>query len=752
MTNKTKSRFRFFLAMLVVFVTIWSCQDEEPSLEQLRSDKLAYIRDSVRISDSLRLTNNAGVVNYAITVIDGSTSTIYQNSGGNRSAETTSAVQGAIVTISQFGKTLKDTTDDAGLVVFNGFFRSAVNITIRRSDFTTVSYVAAVGIQDSTRTGTISFVGNLVPIFPLTGNRTATVTGRATVESDLTNRTRETVPDGTSVVVSIDATEDSDFSEKYLTGAVDYDYVSSCGCEFIYVGRILQASYSTGVVGTTTNGNYTITVPSAVDGLPLKIDYSDVALDQRLFETSAAFGQRTITNRTIFRNSSSAAALPPSSSVSVSFVYSDVAATASAVISANAGTIDRINVTNGGTGYTVAPIVQITGGGGTNATATATLGQNGRVASVTIVTPGSGYTSAPTVTFLSGAGGTASATLAANGTVTGVVITNSGFGYTTAPVITFSAPGGTGTTATGTAVIDSQGRVTSVNITNAGSGYTTDPTVSFTAAPVGGTTATGLGTYSGQSVGAVQVTALGSNYFAPPTVTFSTPQRTGVRATANAIVDPNTRELVGIVVTNAGSGYTLAPTITISAGSGAAATALLTGGSVISANITAQGANYVAAPLVVFDNSTSGGSGATGVAVMANGKVVGIDITNGGTGYISPPTITLVGGDNANAFATIVNGGIAAITVTDGGRNFAGAPRVVITSSSGGGATATATVVNGQITAVAVNAPGTGYLEGNTPSVAEGFSSIYGREVEVKPGLRYINDIYYGTGTIRQPN
>lgn len=64
------------------------------------------------------------------------------------------------------------------------------------------------------------------------------------------------------------------------------------------------------------------------------------------------------------------------------------------------------------------------------------------------------------------------------GTVKSVVITDGGAGYASAPTVAFSAPGGSGVTATGTAVIVG-GIVTSITITNPGSGYVTAPSVSF---------------------------------------------------------------------------------------------------------------------------------------------------------------------------------------------------------------------------------------------------------------------------------
>lgn len=70
-----------------------------------------------------------------------------------------------------------------------------------------------------------------------------------------------------------------------------------------------------------------------------------------------------------------------------------------------------ITVTNGGSGYTSAPTVGFTGGGGSGATATATV-SNGQVVSITVTAKGSAYTSAPTVTFTGGSGTGAAATAA----------------------------------------------------------------------------------------------------------------------------------------------------------------------------------------------------------------------------------------------------------------------------------------------------------------------------------------------------
>ena len=63
-----------------------------------------------------------------------------------------------------------------------------------------------------------------------------------------------------------------------------------------------------------------------------------------------------------------------------------------------------INITSGGSGYATAPTILISGGGGTGATADATV-DAGEVTSIVLTSPGTGYTSAPTVN-ISGGGGT----------------------------------------------------------------------------------------------------------------------------------------------------------------------------------------------------------------------------------------------------------------------------------------------------------------------------------------------------------
>jgi FtsP/CotA-like multicopper oxidase with cupredoxin domain len=71
--------------------------------------------------------------------------------------------------------------------------------------------------------------------------------------------------------------------------------------------------------------------------------------------------------------------------------------------------VNSIAITSGGSGYTSAPAVAITGGGGTGATAVATVA-GGVVTGIELKTVGSGYTTPPTVAFSGGGGTGATAT------------------------------------------------------------------------------------------------------------------------------------------------------------------------------------------------------------------------------------------------------------------------------------------------------------------------------------------------------
>jgi hypothetical protein len=88
----------------------------------------------------------------------------------------------------------------------------------------------------------------------------------------------------------------------------------------------------------------------------------------------------------------------------------------------NLGQILHITPTNGGHGYTSAPIVTIIGGGGTGATAEAIINDKGQVVGFNITSPGAGYIEPPRI-LISGGGGigaTATATYSTSLTLDGI--------------------------------------------------------------------------------------------------------------------------------------------------------------------------------------------------------------------------------------------------------------------------------------------------------------------------------------------
>lgn len=73
-------------------------------------------------------------------------------------------------------------------------------------------------------------------------------------------------------------------------------------------------------------------------------------------------------------------------------------------------------------------------------------------------------------------------------------------------------------------------------------------------------------------------------------------------------------------------------------------------GGVASVAVTAGGTGYTSAPTVAFSGG-GGGTGAAGTAIVSGGAVVGINITNPGSGYTSAPSVALTGGGGGTGAA-----------------------------------------------------------------------------------------------------
>ena len=170
-------------------------------------------------------------------------------------------------------------------------------------------------------------------------------------------------------------------------------------------------------------------------------------------------------------------------------------ATATAVVGFNTeGSIRLINLSNRGGGYSAIPTIGVSSAPSGKVTGILTasmisginvcnlnISDNLKsVQKVLITNPGAGYTLAPTLQITGGGGsGAAGTVFIGDGTVGIVTLTDAGSGYTTAPSVTIAGPVGVGTTATAEAVVSSAGTITSVNLVNAGAGYTSSPTITI---------------------------------------------------------------------------------------------------------------------------------------------------------------------------------------------------------------------------------------------------------------------------------
>jgi hypothetical protein len=168
------------------------------------------------------------------------------------------------------------------------------------------------------------------------------------------------------------------------------------------------------------------------------------------------------------------------------------------------------------------------------------------------------------------------------------------------------------------------------------------------------------------AVSSVTVTNGGTGWSGAPTVTFFSP--TGGGATATAATSGGA--ITSVTVTNGGSGYTVPPTVTFSGGgggSGATATANVSAGggttvdtcattsSVASVSFSA-GSGWTSAPTVTIDAAPGGGVTATATAAVSGGHLTAITITNSGSGYTDIPTVSLSGGGGTGSNPQAVMG------------------------------------------------------------------------------------------------
>ena len=218
------------------------------------------------------------------------------------------------------------------------------------------------------------------------------------------------------------------------------------------------------------------------------------------------------------------------------------------------GAVTSVGITNAGTGYDAAspPVLTISGGGGTGATASVTV--NGSVSEITVTAGGSGYKSSPLVSIVGGGGSGAAATaIITKGVVSRILINSGGTGYTSQPQITIVGGGGTGASATASV----RGPIQAVTVGSGGQSYTSTPSVTLSS----GSGAVAQAIVNNGRIISIAIISAGSGYTTAPEITI---QGQGFGAVARATIDTdgeNAGRVTSITIVNRGISYTQGTTL-----------------------------------------------------------------------------------------------------------------------------------------------------------------------------------------------
>jgi hypothetical protein len=341
------SRFSVVTAFVLSSVLgLNSCRDEFNDEDQLkmelealeaakrRADSLRLVEmqaelqgtlDQIRLEDSIVRSRDSlaaikGKFYYAVNVVYGNTA-VFAGSDANGRTSDVEKLSGATVSVSQKGVKTTVTLGNDGLAVFPGWFVAGeLTGTIVKAGFTPVQFkvvldaparVADGGATENEAgfTPPVYSASSIVPVFELpAGNATldplrfSQVGGNFTIESNLTNSSRESL-DGAAngVIVTANIDGNGTFFNIFKT-AQQAEVISGSG-DLLQKGatsEIVELSYSSAVFAATVSGNsYTMVVPASPtnSGLPLKVKFADVALNQTHYDlvgtevtTRAVFG------------------------------------------------------------------------------------------------------------------------------------------------------------------------------------------------------------------------------------------------------------------------------------------------------------------------------------------------------------------------------------------------------------------------------------------------------------------------------
>ncbi|GAB4328563.1 MAG: hypothetical protein OHK0038_02430 [Flammeovirgaceae bacterium] len=339
------SRFSVVTAFVLGSVLgLNSCRDEFNDEDQLklelealeaakrRADSMRIVEmqaelqatlDEIRLTDSITRSRDSlaaikGKFYYAVNVVYGNTA-VFAGTDANGRTSDTERLAGATVSVSQRGVKSTVTLGNDGMAVFpNWFVAGELTGTIVKTGFTPVQFKVVLDAparvaddDDDNQTGftpPVYSASSIVPVFELpAGNATldpvrfSQVGGNFTIESDLTNTSRESL-DGAAngVIVTANIDGNGEFFNIFKT-AQQAEVISGDG-DLLGQGatsEIVELSYSSAVFAASVSGNsYTMVVPASPtnNGLPFKVKFSDVALNQTHFDVAG----NQVTSRAVF--------------------------------------------------------------------------------------------------------------------------------------------------------------------------------------------------------------------------------------------------------------------------------------------------------------------------------------------------------------------------------------------------------------------------------------------------------------------
>ena len=700
---------RKFLLIQILFVSILlivlSCQKDEFTEEDAQNSQMDLIefQDSLdRIRDSLN--HLGGIIQYSIDVVNASESSFI---GKNL---TEGKVDSVMVTVSQHGITKTVITDTSGIAVFNDLRIGTINVNIQATNFTDVDLIVELNPDTDPDTtvldyyNVLRYIATMVPIFSTTESL-CTIKGLTTYESNLTNIPPEIAP-GVEVIGIIDV-DHADFAANYLYVPPTFNIPDR------YYGKIVQIAFSSLISSAVSSsaGNFSLQVPSTPDGLPIKLEVSDMSVNQQLLMNTMydedVFGVQTV--RTLFSSNMILGGVTPSVIPTVDAAYvtfsaptgsvaeqPDDVAEAVAVISESG--IISINITNQGDGYTQAPIIEIIGDG-ESAEAIAFI-TDGKVTSVQITNQGQGYTWAA-INVIDKEGDDAVATPVITYSITDYSVSTTGAGYQSIPNVVIEASSGSGASAE--AIMS--GYVYSIDVTSQGSDYVCPPNVIIDGSSGDDALATAEMTEY-NSIHSIELTDnFTTMYETSPTVQIVT---TGTGSGATALAQLSSSGSVSrIILTDPGLGYTEGPTVLIvgGGGQGAVAWADLNGDGSINVYVEEGGFGYTSDPTIEISAPPVGGTQAVGTAVREF-EINQLVLSNTGSGYdivynaggfpdeyTSEPDVEIDGVTlNDNEVVVRPNMSVQSVTIDDSGTEYTSVPSLIFSPYCGYGSGATAVV------------------------------------------------------------